>query len=76
MLHDCIRSEKLRHTARGLEAIGFNENASMYHHGYRDYSVDSRESPPRDGKDRKERKRTLSFIKKLMGGGKEKGEKI
>ena len=49
----------------------------MYRHGYRHYSIDSAKSEPEEGK---ERKRRVSFIKKLIGGGngsvpKEKGEK-
>ena len=66
------RSEAFKHTARGLEAIGFNPHASMYH-------VDREYSPESDDEDRVERKKNKqkkSFLKKLVGGGKEKGEKI
>lgn len=76
------RSDKLRHTARGLEAIGFNEHASMYHHGYRQYSVDSqlkkeKRNSAGEKKGGVEKKRPMSFIKELIGGKeKEKGEKI
>lgn len=81
------RSDKLRHTAKGLEAIGFNEHASMYHHGYRQYSVDSQTKMEKrkSGGEKKERpggfekKRTMSLIKKLIGGKekeKERGEKV
>lgn len=59
----------------------------MYKHGYRHYSVDSETKSERKARrnsigEKKERpglekKRTMSFIKKLIGGKeKEKGEKI
>ncbi|KAL2055632.1 hypothetical protein ABVK25_003874 [Lepraria finkii] len=64
-------SEAFKHTARGLEAIGFNAQASMYH-------VDREYSPESDVEraDKKKNKQKKSFLKKLVGGGKEKGEKI
>lgn len=68
---DSSRSEAFKHTARGLEAIGFNAQASMYH-------VDREYSPESDVEraDKKKNKQKKSFLKKLVGGGKEKGEKI
>ena len=63
-------SEGLKHTARGLEAIGFNAHASMYSVN-RDYSPESDDE--RTFRNSKQRK---SFLKKLIGGDKEKGEKI
>ena len=69
---DPSSSEAFKHTARGLEAIGFNAQASMYH-------VDREYSPDSDDEERankKKNKQKTSFLKKLVGGGKEKGEKI
>jgi hypothetical protein len=55
-----------------LEAIGFNAHASMYHVD-REYSPDSDDE---ERADKKKNKQKTSFLKKLVGGGKEKGEKI
>ena len=60
-------SDRLMHTARGLEAIGFDENSSMYHVG----SEDAHEE-----KENKEHKSKKAFIKKLVGVSNEKGEKL
>lgn len=62
--------EALKHTARGLEAIGFNQHASMYH-------VD-RNYPPESDDERtlREKKQKKSFLKKIIGNDKEKGEKL
>lgn len=62
--------DALKHTARGLEAIGFNQHASMYH-------VDRNYSPESDDeRTRMEKKQKKSFLKKLIGGDKGKGEKM
>ena len=71
LLTHSSRSEAFKHTARGLEAIGFNAQASMYH-------VDREYSPESDDEraNKKKNKQKKSFLKKLVGGGKEKGQKI
>ncbi|KAK0509205.1 hypothetical protein JMJ35_008576 [Cladonia borealis] len=62
--------DALRHTARGLEAIGFNPQASMYH-------VDRNYTPESDDeRTLREKKQKRSFLKKIIGGDKEKGEKM
>ena len=62
--------DALKHTARGLEAIGFNQHASMYH-------VDRYYSPESDDeRTLRDKKQKQSFLKKLIGGDKEKGEKM
>lgn len=62
--------DALKHTARGLEAIGFNQHASMYHVD-RDYSPESE-----DERTLREKEKKQSFLKKLIGGAKHKGEKM
>lgn len=65
-----ISFDALKHTARGLEAIGFNPHASMYH-------VDRNYSPESDDeRTLREKKQKKSFLKKIIGGDKEKGEKM
>lgn len=71
LTHRKLKSfEALKHTARGLEAIGFNQHASMYH-------VD-RNYPPESDDERtlREKKQKKSFLKKIIGNDKEKGEKL
>ncbi|KAK4697872.1 hypothetical protein P7C71_g275, partial [Lecanoromycetidae sp. Uapishka_2] len=63
-------SDRLQHTARGLEAIGFNASASMYHVDRQDSIDDEHEKVPQEKKPKK------SFLKKLVGGGKDKQQKI
>ena len=62
--------DALKHTARGLEAIGFNQHASMYHVD-RNYSPESE-----DERTLREKEKKQSFLKKLIGGAKHKGEKM
>ena len=62
--------DALKHTARGFEVIGFNVHASMYHVD-RDYSPESD-----DERTLREKEKKQSFLKKLIGGGKDKGEKL
>ena len=62
--------DALRHTARGLEAIGFNPQASMYHVD-RNYTPESE-----DERTLTEKKQKRSFLKKIIGGDKAKGEKM
>ena len=62
--------DALKHTARGLEAIGFNQHASMYHVD-RDYTPESD-----DERTLMEKEQKQSFLKRLIRGAKEKGEKI
>ena len=69
--HVCSFSfDALKHTARGLEAIGFNQHASMYHVD-RDYSPESD-----DERTLREKQKKQSFLKKLIGGAKQRGEKM
>lgn len=64
------RSDRLKHTARGLEAIGFNASASMYHVDRQDSVDEDYQKAPEEKKPKK------SFLKKLVGGGKDKQVKI
>lgn len=64
------RSDRLKHAARGLEAIGFNASASMYHVDRQDSFDSQYQKAPEEKKPKK------SFLKKLVGGGKDKQAKI
>ena len=67
---DSFSFDALRHTARGLEAIGFNPEASMYH-------VDRNYSPESDDeRTLREKKQKKSFLRKIIGGDKDKGQKM
>ena len=74
---DLGRPSQLKHSARGLEAIGFDENASMYScfkgEGERERRVWKDEEM---GKEKKEGGGKRRFLKKLVGKGEEKGEKL
>ncbi|CAF9936643.1 MAG: hypothetical protein ALECFALPRED_006910 [Alectoria fallacina] len=68
------RPPPLKHSARGLEAIGFDENASMYS-SYK--GEDERAwKDGRAGKGDGGKKSKRSFLKKLVGRAEEKGEKL
>ncbi len=68
------RPPQLKHSARGLEAIGFDENASMYS----SYKGEGERRVWKDDGVGKEKKAggKRSFLKKLVGRGEEKGEKL
>lgn len=71
---DAGRPEQLRQSARLLELIGFDENASMYS----SYKGEGERRGWRDdgaGKEKKEGGKR-SFLKKLVGKWEEKGEKL
>ena len=74
------RPPQLKHSARGLEAIGFDENASMYS-GYKGDDGGERRRVWKDdggggaGKEKKGGGKRR-FLKKLVGKGEEKGEKL
>ncbi|KAF6233248.1 hypothetical protein HO173_008537 [Letharia columbiana] len=68
------RPPQLKHSARGLEAIGFDENASMYS----SYKGEGQRRVWKDDGGGKEKKvgGKRRFLKKLVGKGEEKGEKL
>ena len=71
------RPPQLKHSARGLEAMGFDENASMYS-SYKGHGEEKRVWKHDGGGDGKEKKvgGKRRFLKKLVGKGEEKGEKL
>ena len=64
------RSNRLEHTARSFQAMGFDANSSMYHVGRQDNWDESYR------KEAKEKKVKKSLLKKLASGSKEKPEKL
>lgn len=68
------RPPQLKHSARGLEAIGFDENASMYS----SYKGGGERRVWKDdgGGEEKKGGGKRRFLKKLVGKGEEKGEKL
>lgn len=71
-------AQQLKHSARGLEAIGFDENASMYSSYKGDGGWEGKRNGDGDGsgKEKKEGGKRRNFLKKLVGRGEEKGEKL
>ncbi|KAL9065172.1 MAG: hypothetical protein Q9161_008416 [Pseudevernia consocians] len=71
---ESARPPPLKHSARGLEAIGFDENASMYS----SYKGEGARRVWKDEGGGKEKKGggKRRFLKKLVGKGEEKGEKL
>lgn len=71
-----VRPPLLKHSARGLEAIGFDENASMYscYKGEGEWKRGWKDEG--GGKEEKKAGGKRSFLKKLVGMGEEKGEKL
>lgn len=65
------RPPQLRHSARGLEAIGFDEYRSMYstYRGEENLRMDDKEKKVGGGGKRR-------FLKRLVGRGEEKGERL
>lgn len=78
------RPAPLKHSAKRLEAIGFDENASMYS----SYKGEGEVGMWKDGGEEREREKekkrasgegrggTKRLLKKLVGKGEEKGEKL